>query len=153
MIKITVGTRKGGFTLVELLVVTVIIGILAGMLLMMMGSASDSAAASKIIYDLRLLKSASTLYFAKYEEWPSTTHHDTISGAVLKSLDECMDKPFSANYFGSVFVAVSQDRIFYGLSPDEMRAGVLKKLQKYGGVYDDTGSVYGGVGEIYMIVR
>ena len=65
--------RKSGFTLVELLIVTIIIGILAGMMMLTMGSATDGAAASKIINDLRLLKSASLLFYNDEGAWPDTT--------------------------------------------------------------------------------
>jgi prepilin-type N-terminal cleavage/methylation domain-containing protein len=152
--KIIFKARKSAFTLVELLMAAVIISILAGMMMMTMGSAADSAEASKIIYDLRILKSASLIYFYDYGDWPSVTHGSAITGAVLRSLEACMDKPFSVNYSaGSVFVAISNDRILYGLSPDKMRVGTLKKLQKYGGLYDDNGNMYVGTGKIYTIVK
>jgi prepilin-type N-terminal cleavage/methylation domain-containing protein len=150
--KIIFKTRRGGFTLVELLMVTVIIGILVGMMMMTLGSAMDGAEASKIINDLRLLKSASLLYFFDYGDWPSKTHGGTITGAALTSLEACADKPFSLNYSSGVFVAISSDRIFYGLSPDRLSPGTLKKLLKYGGLYDDAGNAYGGAGKIYMII-
>jgi prepilin-type N-terminal cleavage/methylation domain-containing protein len=146
--------RESGFTLVELLMVTVIIGILAGMMLMTLGTAMDSAEASRIVYDLRILKAASLLYFFDYGRLPSITHGAAITGVVLKSLEECMDKPYSARYSnGNVFVAVSNDRIFYGLSPDDVSPGALKKLRKYGVMYDGSGNLYGGVGKIYTIIR
>ncbi|MDR1021300.1 MAG: type II secretion system GspH family protein, partial [Synergistaceae bacterium] len=47
---------RGGFTLVELLIVTVIIGIVAGMMMITMGAATDSATAIRLVNDLRLLK-------------------------------------------------------------------------------------------------
>ena len=53
--------RKGGFTLVELLIVIIIIAILAGMLLLTTGAATDRAEATKIINDLRNMKSATLI--------------------------------------------------------------------------------------------
>ena len=62
--------RAGGFTLVELLIVMMIIGILAGMMLLSTGSATDGAEATKVVSDLRNLKSAALLYYSDTMRWP-----------------------------------------------------------------------------------
>jgi general secretion pathway protein G len=81
-------TREGGFTLVELLIVIVIIAILAGMILLTTGMSMDSTEAAKIIGELRGLKSAAILYFADYMRWPSN--------ADVPSLDIYADRPICA---------------------------------------------------------
>jgi general secretion pathway protein G len=67
-------TRKGGFTLVELLLVITLISILSGMMLLSTGSATDLAEVVKVINDLRNLKSAALLYYGDNNEWPTNSN-------------------------------------------------------------------------------
>ena len=102
--------RNGGFTLVEVLIVIVIIGILgAGMLLANRG-ASDGAEAASIISDLRTLKAASLMFYADNRRWPlsfivktdGTVLNQPITTAMTsdyaKALQKYFERPLSDKY-------------------------------------------------------
>jgi len=85
------GARKG-FTLVELLIVIIIIGILAGAMMMVAGRSRDTAEATRIISDLRTMKSAVLVWLADAsvpdETWDNLDEDPTPLNAYL-------DKPLT----------------------------------------------------------
>ena len=58
--------RRGGFTLVEMLIVIIVIGVLAGLMMISAGSATDNASKTRCIADRRQIKSALNLYRAEH---------------------------------------------------------------------------------------
>ena len=137
--------KAKGFTLVELLIVIIIIGILAGMLLLAVRSATDKAEATKIVNALRNYKSASLMYYTDHSVWPGTTDNWT------DSLDMYVDRSIDAKSFSQVVVAAVGDRFLIGLksaagSPLE-QAGVQGKLAdqaQSSALYDDQGVYFAG---------
>ena len=103
--------KAKGFTLVELLIVIIIIGILAGMLLLAVGSATDKAEATKIVNALRNYKSAALMYYTDNSAWP-----DTGTGWQT-SLDKYIDRSLDTNNFTTVEVTgAAGGRMFIGLT-------------------------------------
>jgi general secretion pathway protein G len=124
-------SRKGGFTLVELLIVIMIIAILAGMMMLATGSATDSAEAAKLVNDLRAAKSACLLYFVDEGEWPSV---DTPP--IPNSLDKYCDRPMFDATTGKYDLDIVRgtldgtERYLIGIQPRNtpIAAGVKAKL-------------------------
>ena len=94
--------RRSGFTLVELLIVIIIIGILAGAMLMLVGSGTDRAEATKIISDLRSLKAAALMYYAD--------GNDTLAaGNQIEELKSYMDKDLDSTATDGYTFTVGDD--------------------------------------------
>ena len=72
---------RKGFTLVELLIVIVIIGILAAAMLLSSGSATASAEASTIVSDMRSLKASALMLYAD-----SMDEFNTLLEALVQGL-------------------------------------------------------------------
>ena len=62
--------RLKGFTLVEILISLIIIGILAGSLVVTISQIRANATSTKIIADLRTLRSALVMYYSDKGSWP-----------------------------------------------------------------------------------
>lgn len=77
---------RKGFTLVELLIVLVIIGVLAGSLLLVFGHARNRSTATRIVSNLMTLKRASVIFFYDNGEWPEN------EGADYDKLRKYIDK-------------------------------------------------------------
>jgi len=63
-------SQRKGFTLVELLIVIILIGILASAILLVAGGAEEKATANRIISDARTMKAAAMLYNSDHNSWP-----------------------------------------------------------------------------------
>ena len=95
--------KRTGFTLVELLIVIIIIGILAGAMLLVAGSGTDKAEATKAVSDVRSLKAAALMFYADKPNETLTAGNNEIT-----ELEKYMDREVSSDMF-SFAANASQD--------------------------------------------
>jgi general secretion pathway protein G len=150
-------TREGGFTLVELLIVIMIIATLAGMMLLATGVSMDSTEAAKVIGDIRGLKSAALLFYGDNLRWPDATE--------TKSLDLYADRAVDTGRYnvtiGDSYYVDGVRRTNIGVvlvGANNSTPGVKNKLAskaKDVGLFKtaDTATEYDGGTAVYMNMR
>ena len=151
---------RKGFTLVELLIVIVIIGILAAAMLLSTGSATASAKASNVISDLRSMKSACLLLYAD-----SMDDFDlgTVDFSTLKpseALKKYVDNPEKYNSNYKFALTAGKWYVGYTINPKdaggaEIKAKLAGKAKSVGLLgAANTANIYDGLGNtVYMVAR
>ncbi|MBQ9419347.1 MAG: prepilin-type N-terminal cleavage/methylation domain-containing protein [Synergistaceae bacterium] len=81
-------TKREGFTLVELLIVIVVIGVLSAMMMLSSTEAVSSAKASDIVSDLRNLKTAALAWYADNLDYVSGKTVNVNNKTFTKKLED-----------------------------------------------------------------
>ena len=143
--------RNKGFTLVEVLIVIVIIGILAAAVMVGSRSAEDNAQAAMVISDLRNLKAALLLLYADTGEWPEAPAYVYVAQneKVLAELHKYMDRPIPDDRYQDIWIRrpqnMSDGKIMVGVSLHSGNKGVMEKLEGKAasvGLVDIYGEIY-----------
>jgi len=92
-------SRKGGFTLVELMVVVAVIAILAAIAMPQFLSAADKARNAKETADIQILKNATQLYMIdKNVDTPPTVENLYKEGYLTEHVKTAKDKEYTITY-------------------------------------------------------
>lgn len=86
-----VDSRRGGFTLIELMIVAAIVGILAGLAIPNLRTMILRARAAEVVADFEVVKVATQNYHADNLTWPS----EASLGSVPTGLDEFLPDGYS----------------------------------------------------------
>jgi len=154
--------KRTGFTLVELLIVIIIIGILAGAMLLVAGSGQDKAEATKIVSNLRSLKAAALMFWADNPNTPVVSLDATGEG--IAYLKPYMDRDITAPAGTYELMAQTQDDTvvwavgLVGVANTYPTVGVQKKLAgiQDAGLYPDktvSGDAYTSGTSVWMRAR
>ena len=92
-------SRKGGFTLVELMVVVAVIAILAAIAMPQFLSAADRARNAKETSDIQIIKNATQLYMIdKNVDTPPTVENLYKEGYLTEHVKTAKDKEYTITY-------------------------------------------------------
>ncbi len=92
--------RAAGFTLVELLIVMVVLGILAGLGLLKSGDLRNAAIATQVNQEMRAVQVAAYNYHADQEQWPA----EAGPGQVPTGLAPLLPGPLAASFDRELYV-------------------------------------------------
>mgnify|MGYP001293388894 CR=1 FL=1 len=123
-------TRKSGFTLVEILIVVIILGILAAIIIPQFTDASTSAKESSLTSNLQTLRSQIGLYKIQHNDnYPDTTSNDAFVTCLTTVTDvdgvAWVDQatsgtpygPYMPNVPDNPFIAADVDFFSFGVIP------------------------------------
>lgn len=129
------GVRSGGFTLVEILIVVVILGILAALVVPQYLNATEDASKKSAVHEVQRLRKAVEVYLIRHgNELPDVDEGDKTWGSLIAIGDYLKTAPVNPWVGGE-----NAGRIVYGEGPDDAYQ------TEYGWIYNrGTGEIWAG---------
>ena len=127
--------RTGGFTLVEILIVVVILGILAGIVVPQYLNSTEDAAKKTALHEMQRLRKAVEVYLIRHaNQLPDVEEGDQTWGGLITAGDYLKSAPLNPWVGGP-----NAGLIKFGDTPDNAYQ------TDYGWIYDDeTGELWAG---------
>ena len=109
--------RKGGFTLIEMLVVILIVGFLIGILAIRASDVGADAKKKAVAADLKSLKSAVEIYYVEYSQFPIVgSLESALVEATPRLIDEVPTDPYGSGDYG--YKLTNLYYVIYSVGPD-----------------------------------
>ena len=102
--------RKGGFTLIEMLMVVLIIGFLVGILMIRASNVAADAKKKAVAADLKSLKAAVETFFIQNDRFPVAAWEAELVGATPRLVDEVPLDPYGT---GDYAYAIDSTGAYY----------------------------------------
>ena len=109
--------KKGGFTLIEMLMVILIIGFLVGILAIRASDVGADAKKKAVAADLKSLKSAVEIYYVEYSQFPAEgSLESALVEASPRLIDEVPTDPYGSGDYG--YKLTNPYYAVYSVGPD-----------------------------------
>ncbi len=154
-------TKREGFTLVELLIVIVVIGILSAMMMLSSTEAVSSARANNIIANLRNLKTAALAWYVDSLDVVEASGFNLTNATHFPYVKHYLNNDKASDLAGySIVKDNTSKKWFIQFAGASMDANVKTKLMGraasvglLSGTADNATKYAGGNGNVYMLVR
>lgn len=164
--------KRGGFSLVEVLIVIIILAILSGLVAITLRAPGDDADAGKLANDIRALKSAYIAYYADNHAYLPLTASADMSSPVTAQLEKYAYRSLDQviELFGSITIqsgtGAGADNVYIGFTggpkgrvygggarhTDEVYEALARRAAAYGFVGANGGALTTG-GPVLIQVR
>lgn len=155
--------KKTGYTMVEMLIVLIVVGILVGMILIVGCSVINKATATRIVSDMRHLRSACLMFYSDNHRWPTGNEGDICNlfrcycNGQLNGKGRDYEYSLSSSNNGLFVICVLDDSKVKNQKLCAELAKMAHNCHLYGindsGKPGNTFSIYDGHGVAYMPVR
>jgi prepilin-type N-terminal cleavage/methylation domain len=119
------------FSLIEIMVVVVVLGILAAVAIPKFANARDDSAAGAIISQFKAIESGYGQYFAKHGSWPPDNDPAFLAAPYMKSNPWEKPSPIGGkyNWNGSVNASKRPEVCIYNIgTPDSAKTAVMQTV-------------------------
>ena len=98
--------RRSGFTLIEIMMVVIILGVLATVVIGMFGNTSSDASESALKDDLRSIRGALQIYYAQHGTYPALATFETQMTQYSDTNGTTSATPSSAYHYGPYMISM-----------------------------------------------